>query len=138
MTDYSGKKHIISALMRRYTDRVPVTVQIGPYCSRLTDYSVKEILQDAKKSAEAHLAFYDRFAPDSVIIYNDIYLEVEALGCELEFPMDSTEDRIDHFFNFSRQYDTGSSLCHHCENTDRSFFRHRVHGQAGLVLFMRN
>ena len=73
MADYSGKKHIISALMRRYTDRIPVTVLIGPYCSRLTNYSVKEILQDAKKSSEAHLAFYDRFAPDSVIIYNDIY-----------------------------------------------------------------
>ena len=73
MADYSGKKHIISALMRRYTDRIPVTVLIGPYCSRLTDYSVKEILQDAKKSSEAHLAFYDRFAPDSVIIYHDIY-----------------------------------------------------------------
>ena len=83
---------MISALMRRYTDRVPVTVLIGPYCSRLTNYAIKEILQDAKKSSEAHLAFYDRFAPDSVIIYNDIYLEVEALGCELEFP----EDDISH------------------------------------------
>ena len=68
MADYSGKKHMVSALMRRYTDRVPVTVLIGPYCSRLTNYAIKEILQDAKKSAEAHLAFYDRFAPDSVII----------------------------------------------------------------------
>jgi hypothetical protein len=65
VADHCGKKHIISALMRRYTDRVPVTVLIGPYCSRLIDYSVKEILQDAKKSTEAHLAFYDRFAPDS-------------------------------------------------------------------------
>lgn len=92
MAECSGKKHIISALMRRHTDRVPVTVLIGPYCSRLTNYSVREILQDAKKSSEAHLAFYDRFAPDSVIIYNDIYLEVEALGCELDFP----EDDISH------------------------------------------
>lgn len=92
MVDYSGKKHMVSALMRRYTDRVPVTVLIGPYCSRMTNYSVKEILQDARKSSEAHLAFYDRFEPDSVIIYNDIYLEVEALGCELEFP----EDDISH------------------------------------------
>jgi uroporphyrinogen decarboxylase len=92
MTDYSGKKHIISALVRRYTDRVPLTILIGPYCSRLTNYSVREILQDAKKSAEAHLAFYQRFEPDSVIVYNDIYLEVEALGCELYFP----EDNISH------------------------------------------
>ncbi len=92
MTDYSGKKHMVSALMRRFTDRVPVTVLIGPYCSRLTNYTLKEILQDAKKSTDAHLAFYNRFAPDSVIVYNDIYLEVEALGCELEFP----ENDISH------------------------------------------
>jgi uroporphyrinogen decarboxylase len=50
---------------------------------------VREILTDAKKSAEAHLAFYNRFKPDSLIVYNDIYLELEALGCELEFPEDS-------------------------------------------------
>ena len=92
MADYSGKKHIVAALRRRFTDRVPVTILIGPYCSRLTNYSIKEILQDAKKSTEAHLAFYNRFEPDSVIIYNDIYLEVEALGCELEFP----ENDISH------------------------------------------
>jgi uroporphyrinogen decarboxylase len=58
----------------------------------LAGYSVKEILTDARKSAEAHLAFYERFQPDSLIIYNDIYLELEALGCELEFP----DDNISH------------------------------------------
>jgi uroporphyrinogen decarboxylase len=49
-------------------------------------------LTDARKSAAAHLAFHDRFKPDSLVIYNDIYLEAEAVGCELEFP----EDRISH------------------------------------------
>ena len=92
MSDYSGKKHIVSALMRRYTNRIPVTILIGPYCSQLTNYSLKEILLDAKKSAEAHIAFYERFKPDSLIVYNDIYLEAEAIGCELEFP----EDAISH------------------------------------------
>ncbi|MGD9136362.1 MAG: uroporphyrinogen decarboxylase family protein [Desulfobacterales bacterium] len=92
MAGNNGKKHIISALMRRHSDRVPVTVLIGPYCSRLTNYSIKEILRDAQKSTEAHLAFYERFSPDSVIVYNDIYLEAEALGCELDFP----EDDISH------------------------------------------
>jgi uroporphyrinogen decarboxylase len=43
-------------------------------------------LTDARKSAEAHLAFYDRFKPDGIVVYNDIYLEAEAVGCELEFP----------------------------------------------------
>ncbi|MGD8522271.1 MAG: uroporphyrinogen decarboxylase family protein [Desulfobacterales bacterium] len=92
MQELTGKHYMMSALKRQYADRIPTTVLIGPYCSRLTDYTVKEILTDAQKSAEAHLAFYHRFKPDSLIIYNDIYLEAEAVGCELEFP----EDQISH------------------------------------------
>jgi uroporphyrinogen decarboxylase len=92
MEGATGKYYMVSALKRRYTDRVPITVLIGPYCSRLAGYTVREILTDAKKSAEAHLAFYRRFEPDSLIIYNDIYLEVEALGCELEY----FDDRTSH------------------------------------------
>ena len=40
MTDYTGKRRIVAALMRRYTDRVPVTVLIGPYCSQFANYSI--------------------------------------------------------------------------------------------------
>jgi uroporphyrinogen decarboxylase len=92
MEEPTGRDYMIAALRRKYLDRIPTTVLIGPYCARLTDYSVRDILTDAKKSAEAHLTFYDRFRPDSLIVYNDIYLELEALGCELEFP----EDNISH------------------------------------------
>ncbi|MBW1709063.1 MAG: uroporphyrinogen decarboxylase family protein [Deltaproteobacteria bacterium] len=92
MQELTGRQYMISALKRRHADRLPTTVLVGPYCSRLTDYSIKEILNDAKKSAEAHLAFYDRFRPDSLIVYNDIFLEAEAIGCEMEFP----EDNISH------------------------------------------
>ena len=92
MQDLTGKHYMMSALKRQYADRIPATVLIGPYCSRMSGYTVKEILTDAKKSAEAHLAFYNRFRPDSVIVYNDIYLEAEAIGCELEF----FDDRVPH------------------------------------------
>lgn len=92
MEEHTGRHYVVSALKRQYSDRIPTTVLIGPYCSKMTDYTVKEILTDAKKSAEAHLAFYDRFRPDSLIVYNDIYLEAEAVGCELDFP----EDNISH------------------------------------------
>ena len=88
----SGKYYVLSALKRKYADRIPTTVLIGPYCCRMTDYSIKQILTDPQKSAEAHLAFYNRFEPDSLIVYNDIYLEAEAIGCELEF----FDDRPSH------------------------------------------
>jgi len=92
MEEKTGRYYMVSALKRKYVDRIPTTVLIGPYCSRLTGSTVKTILTDAEKSAEAHLAFYDRFQPDSCIVYNDVYLELEAVGCELEFP----EDRISY------------------------------------------
>ena len=92
MEEPTGRHYMISALKRQYMDRLPTTVLIGPYCSNLTQYTVREILTDARKSAEAHLAFYERFQPDSIVVYNDVYLELEAIGCELEFP----EDNISH------------------------------------------
>ena len=89
MEEYTGRHYMISALKRQYTDRIPTTVLIGPYCSKLRNYTIKEILTDAGKAADAHLAFYDRFHPDSIIVYNDVYMELEAVGCELEFPENS-------------------------------------------------
>ncbi len=86
MEQTTGRHYMITALKRQYADRLPTTVLTGPYCSRLTRYSVREILTDARKSAEAHLAFHERFRPDSIVVYNDIYMEAEAVGCELEFP----------------------------------------------------
>ncbi|MBL7217672.1 MAG: hypothetical protein ISS62_08295 [Desulfobacteraceae bacterium] len=79
MENLTGRQYMVSALKRQYTDRIPTTVLIGPYCSKLTNYTVREILKDPKKSAEAHLAFYNRFQPDSLIIYNVIFLKLRLL-----------------------------------------------------------
>jgi uroporphyrinogen decarboxylase len=92
MAELTGRQYMISALKRQYLDRVPITTLVGPYSARLTSHSVRDILTDARKSAEAHMAFYERYRPDSLIVYNDMYLEAEAVGCELEFP----EDNISH------------------------------------------
>ena len=114
MEETTGRHYVISALRRKYLDRVPTTVLIGPYCSRLANYSVRDILTDAKKSAEAHLAFYDRFKPDSLIVYNDIYLELEALGCELEFPEDSISHPKGPLLTEKSQRLTGTAILRVC------------------------
>ncbi|MCP4754604.1 MAG: hypothetical protein GY866_27285 [Proteobacteria bacterium] len=92
MEKLTGRDYMLSAIKRRQADRIPTTVLVGPYCSKMTRYTVREILTDARKSAEAHMAFFDRFQPDSLVVYNDIYLEYEAIGGEMEFP----EDDISH------------------------------------------
>ena len=53
MEEPTGRHYMISALKRQYMDRLPTTVLIGPYCSNLTQYTVREILTDARKSAQA-------------------------------------------------------------------------------------
>ena len=90
MEKTSGQYYVLSAFKRKHADRVPTTILIGPYCCKMAGYSVKEILIDPRKSAEAHLAFFNRYQPDSLIVYNDIYLEAEAIGSELEFFDDRT------------------------------------------------
>lgn len=92
MQEPTGKHYMRAALKRQYADRVPVTILFGPFCARIAGFTIREILTDAKKCAEAHLAFYHRFTPDSLIVYSDIYNEAEALGCPLEFP----DDDISH------------------------------------------
>jgi uroporphyrinogen decarboxylase len=88
----TGKMYLVSALKGRHADRVPVTVLPGPYCAGFAGISVREFLTNAASSAKAQVAFYERFQPDSAIVVNDVYLESEALGCELDFP----EDDISH------------------------------------------
>jgi uroporphyrinogen decarboxylase len=92
MEKLTGRDYMVSAIKRMYADRVPVTIIIGPYCAKSAGYTIREILTDAKKGADAHLAFFNRFRPDSVSVYNDIYLEFEAIGGKLEF----FDDRISH------------------------------------------
>jgi len=89
MEENTGRHYMITALKRQYADRIPTTVLIGPYCSKLRNYTVRDILKDAGKAADAHLAFHERFQPDSLVVYNDVYIELEAVGCELDFPEDS-------------------------------------------------
>lgn len=59
METLSGRNYMISAIKRTYTDRVPVTIIVGPYCSKSAGYTIREILTDAQKGAEAHLAFFN-------------------------------------------------------------------------------
>jgi uroporphyrinogen decarboxylase len=92
MEEATGTQYMMSAFGRQYADRIPTTLIIGPYCSRLPGYTLGEIFTDTRKNAEAHLAVYHRFKPDSLIVYNHIYMEAEAIGSELEFP----EDGIPH------------------------------------------
>ena len=92
MEEATGLQYMMSAVKRKYADRIPTTMLIGPYCTSQSQYNLREIFTDPKKNAEAHLDVYRRFKPDSLIVYNHIYMEAETIGCEMEFP----EDGVPH------------------------------------------
>ncbi len=92
MAGLKGIEYMLNALRGVLSDRVPVTLLIGPFCARFAGVPLKTFLTDAAASADAQVAFYERFLPDSLIVISDVYLESEALGCELEFP----ENELSH------------------------------------------
>jgi len=88
----TGVEYMLNAIRGVLSDRVPVTLLVGPCCARFAGVRLRKFLTDPAASAGAQVAFYERFLPDNVIVVNDVYLESEALGCELEFP----EDELSH------------------------------------------
>jgi uroporphyrinogen decarboxylase len=88
MAGLTGIEYMLNALRGVFSDRVPVTLLVGPYCARFAGVPLKTFLTDPAASAQAQVAFYERFLPDSLIVVNDVYLESEALGCTLSFPDD--------------------------------------------------
>jgi len=92
MAGLTGVEYMLNALRGVLSDRVPVTLLVGPFCARFAGLPLKRFLTDAEASAGAQVAFYRRFQPDSLIVVSDVYLESEALGCELAFP----DDELSH------------------------------------------
>lgn len=80
---------MIAAARREYADRVPVSLILGPYCTRVAGIPVREFLIDPQKFAQATIRAYEVIQPDAMPIYMDTLLEAEALGNKLYFPEDS-------------------------------------------------
>lgn len=92
MRSYSGRDRIIAAFRRQYTDRVPVTLVLGPYSAKLAGVPLKVFLTKPDKLAESVVKAHEVLGPDSVVVYGDAYLEAEAVGSEIEFP----EEAVTH------------------------------------------
>lgn len=88
MAGLTGVEYLLNAIRGLLSDRVPVTLLAGPWCARFAGVRLRAFLTDPEASARAQTAFHERFRPDNAIVVNDVYLESEALGCELEFPED--------------------------------------------------
>ncbi|MFO7836487.1 MAG: uroporphyrinogen decarboxylase family protein [Candidatus Thorarchaeota archaeon] len=99
-----------NAIENRPPDRVPVIPLVGLVSSRLSNYSLRELVHDADKQIKSQLAMLKEFRYDGVIDCMDLTVEAEMLGAGVEFkdkgfpyvkrhPFDNSEDIKDLAFH---------------------------------------
>ncbi|MBM4333329.1 MAG: hypothetical protein FJ117_19270 [Deltaproteobacteria bacterium] len=88
MSEITGRDRIRACLKRSIADRIPIGIILGPFRAKVIGCALKDYWADGGKLAEATLACYELFKPDSVDVSWDIFMEAEASGALLDFPAD--------------------------------------------------
>jgi len=73
-------------------DRLPCNPNIANGAARVIGCKVSEFKQNGKLIAEAHIETYRRFNFDGVRIFTDLYVQAEAMGAKVRYPLDDTAD----------------------------------------------
>jgi len=85
MNEQKPIDYIETAFQNRPPGRVPVVPLVGLVSSRLSNYSLKELVHDADKQIESQLGMLENFGYDGVITCMDLTVEAEMLGADVEF-----------------------------------------------------
>ena len=95
METYTGRQRVSGAFKKTFTDqeiqtdRLPAYPIMGQCNAQLVGASIKEFILNPEIFIKAHVAAYERYKPDIVVMQGDLLMEVEAMGNELKFPEDS-------------------------------------------------
>ena len=82
----TGYERVKAAFKRQRPDRVPFYPIVSGLAAKLVDIDTKTYYTDLDRFADAHIALYDEIHHDVVALMCDLYMEVEAMGAEVEFP----------------------------------------------------
>ena len=73
-------------------DRLPCNPNIANGAARVIGCKVSEFKDNGKLIAEAHIQAYRKFNYDGVRIFTDLYVQAEAMGTMVRYPLDETAD----------------------------------------------
>ena len=91
----AGIARLIATINREQTDRIPLNIVPGSYLTQFAKLSVQEFYTDAKKCAQAHIAFYEHFPVDLYSLTGATSSCIaEACGNEVEIPEVPPKRRI--------------------------------------------
>lgn len=83
------KERIGALLQGKPIDRIPAVPVLLNAASRVTGYTVKEMVTDGEKLAESHIAAYRKYGSDMITILTATASSAEAMGTVLAYPEDN-------------------------------------------------
>lgn len=84
----TGIERVKAAFRRQQPDRVPSYPIVSGLAAKFIGLTPKDYYTDFENLAMAHLALYENLKQDIVALMPDLFMEVEAMGAEVEFPED--------------------------------------------------
>ncbi len=84
----TGFDRVKAAFKRQRADRVPFYPIVSGLAGQLIGIDAKTYYTDHDRFADAHIALYEEIRPDIVALMGDLFMEVDAMGAEVEFPED--------------------------------------------------
>ncbi len=84
----TGIERVKAAFKRQKPDRVPAYPIVSGLAAKVIGASAKDYYTNFENLARAHLALYEDLRQDIVALMPDLFMEVEAMGAQVEFPED--------------------------------------------------
>lgn len=81
----TGFERVKAAFRKQRPDRVPFYPIVSALAGRLIGIDARTYYTDPDRLADAHIALYEELKHDVVALMGDLYLEVEAMGAEVDF-----------------------------------------------------
>jgi len=84
----TGMERVKAAFKGERPDRVPSYPILSGLAARMIGLTPRDYYTNFDNLAGAHIAIYEQLKPDVIALMPDLFLEVEAMGAEIEFPED--------------------------------------------------
>ena len=81
-------ERVKATFRRQQLDRLPFYPIVSGLSAELVGISTADYYRDLDKMADAQLRLYEELQQDVVVVMSDLFMEVHAMGAEVEFPED--------------------------------------------------
>ena len=82
----NGLERVKAAFRRKELDRLPFYPIVSGLAAEVIGVTTAEYYRDLDKMADAQVGLYEEIGQDVVVLMADLFMEVDAMGANVEFP----------------------------------------------------